>query len=87
MVCDIRPYQDASTHQIWLPITNNIRDIFAPDTIILKNYVRSEGHSDTKMVCDTPLSPDTFTHTKIGNPISKNIKDMRRTQCGPDSKN
>ena len=61
--------------------------LYAPDTIILKNYVRSEGHSDTKMVCDTPLSPDTFTHTKFGNPISKNIKDMRRTQCGPDSKN
>ena len=44
------------------------------------NWVRGQGHSDRKLVCDTPPSQDAFTHTKFGVPVSKNIGDMHQAQ-------
>ena len=38
-----------------------------------------QGHSDPKMVHDTPLS-HMHPHTKFGIPTSKSIRDMLQTQ-------
>ena len=46
-----------------------------------KNNVRGQGRSDPKMVRDTPSS-QTNSYTKLGIPISMNIRDMHQTQCG-----
>ena len=54
-----------------IPTTNNKR--YAPDTIIHKNYVRGQGHSDPKMVCGTPPSKDASTH-QIWNSYLKEFK-------------
>ena len=34
-----------------------------------KNEVRGQGHSDPKMVCDTPPSQDAYTHEDSGEPV------------------
>ena len=39
-----------------------------------------QGHSDSKMMCDTPSSQDAFTH-QIWNSYIKHIGDMHQTQC------
>ena len=43
-----------------IPYPNNIRDINVPDTIILKTRL-GQGHSDPKMVNNTPPSQDAST--------------------------
>ena len=58
--------QDAYTHQILNSYLKEHKR-YATDTIILKNEVRGQGHSDTKMVCDTLPSHDAFTY-QIWNP-------------------
>ena len=41
--------------------------------IYSKNYVRGQGHSDQKMVCDTPPFQDAFKH-EIWNSYLKEYK-------------
>ena len=53
---------------------------YAPDTIILKT--RSEVKVTVTQKCNvTPCHPKMYLHTKVGIPISKNIRDMHQTQC------
>ena len=50
---DTPPSQDASTHQIWDAYVKGCSR-YAPDAINLKNEVRGQGHSNSKMLRDTP---------------------------------
>ena len=43
-----------------IPTSNNIRNLIRDD--YSKNYLKGKGHSDPKMVCDTPPSQDASTH-------------------------
>ena len=53
---------------------------YARDTIILKT--RSEVKvTVTQKWYVTPCHPKMYLQTKIGVPISKNIRDMHQTQC------
>ena len=49
--------------------------------VTLTKLGQNQGHSDPKMVHDTPSFKDRFTH-KFGIPTSKNIGDMQQISCG-----
>ena len=93
MVRETPPSQDASTHQIWNSYLKEYRR-YAPDTkrdgqtdgrtfYYYKNLVRGQGqgHSDPKMVRDTPPSQDASTQ-QIWNSYLKEYRryalDMKR---------
>ena len=60
-------------------ISNALYKRHAPDMIILKKLGQNQGHSDQKMVCDTPPSKNAFTH-RIWNYYIKKYK-----RYAPDS--
>ena len=50
-----------------IPNSKNIRDMLRTQ----KFLKLGQGHSDQKMVCDTPSSQDTFTHQILNSYLKK----------------
>ena len=81
MVSDTPPSKDAYTHQIW---NSYLKEYwrYAPDSMQFPE-TRSEGKfkvTVTQLWYGTLRHPKMHPHTKIGIPISNNIRDVLRTQ-------
>ena len=72
--------RDAFTHQNWNFYLKNIRDVLQTQYFLKLGQKSMQGHSDSKMVRDTPPSQDAFTH-QIWNSYLKEHK-----RYAPDSK-
>ena len=72
MVHDTPLSQDASTHQIWNSSLKEYK-IYARDTIILKSRSEVKVTLTLKWYV-TPCHPKIYLHTKVGIPISKNMR-------------
>ena len=89
MVCDILPFQDASTHLIWNSYLKEYRS-FVPDLMLILE-TRSEVKVTVtgkwnvtirhfKMHSHTKLPSKMHLHTKVGIPTLKNVRDVLQTR-------
>ena len=80
IVCDIPPYQDASTHQIWVSYLQESRR-YAPHSMPIPETRSKVKVKVTQQWYVTLCHPKIHPHTKFRIPTSKNIGDMHQTQC------